>query len=70
MTDPKPAMHNHLPQNFYVMPEYARTTLTTKQLRETYLATDGWIMACGYSWNIVSKSMGAGVHSVTLERQR
>lgn len=57
---------NHLSGNHYTMPADARSSMTSKQLRETLLATDGWVMASGRAWDIKSKSLGAGVYSVYL----
>ena len=51
----------------YVMPRYANTVMTRKELRETLKATDGWILTAGYLWNIIGKSIGAGMYRVTLE---
>lgn len=59
--------YNHLKIDFYSMPQSAMTTLTSKELKETLLATDGRIIACGSSWDIISKHLGAGVHRVTLK---
>ena len=59
---------NHLSDSFYVQPQIASTTMTTKQLRETLLATDGRILACGYLWDIKNKNLGAGVKRVYLEK--
>lgn len=60
-------MKNYLGDNFYTMPKYARTTMTRKQLKETLLSTEGWIIALGRIWDIQSKHLGAGVYSVHLE---
>lgn len=60
---------NHLSTNFYTMPRYANTTMTRKQLKETLLATDGWIIACGYLYDIQSKHIGAGVYKVFLKKK-
>lgn len=60
---------NHLSTNFYTMPGGYSTTMTRKQLKETLLATDGWVLSCGYCWDIRSKSLGAGVYKVWLKKQ-
>lgn len=60
---------NHLGGEFYSMPRYANTTMTTKQVKETLLATDGWIMARGQGWTIVSKRIGPGVYEVFLKER-
>ena len=61
---------NWLPNMFYAAPNVANTTMTTKELRETLLATNGTIIAAGYLWNINSKKVGPGVYRVTLEKAR
>jgi len=67
MNNAKP--FNHLSTNFYAMPGACSTTMTRKQLKETLFATDGWVLACGYGWNVKSKSLGAGVYKVWLKKQ-
>lgn len=59
---------NHLSDNFYTIPHLARTTMTTRELRETLSHTDGAILANGSMWDIVSKHLGAGVYRVTLKK--
>lgn len=61
-----PASTNHLPDAAYTMPESWSGTMTTKQLRETLLATGGDILACGWSRDIKSKRLGPGVYRVWL----
>jgi hypothetical protein len=58
-----------LPDVFYTMTECANTTLAAEDTREILLATGGWIMACGYSWDICAKDIGAGVCKVTLKKR-
>jgi hypothetical protein len=58
---------NYLPDNFYLMPRFAHTTLTREELKQTLLYTEGWITACGCIWDIVSKPVGAGVYYVELK---
>lgn len=58
---------SHLSNNFYSMLALAKATMTRNQLKETLLATDGWVMACGRIWDIRSKHLGAGVYSVYLK---
>jgi len=41
--------------------------MTSKQLRETLFATGGRVLACGQSYDIKSKRLGAGVCEVWLE---
>lgn len=59
-----------LPNNMYSMPSSASTTMGRKDLREILLETDGWIMACGRAWDILSKHIGAGVYRVWLEARK
>ena len=58
---------NHLGDNFYIIPATVNTTMTTKQLKETLLATDGRIISCGNLWDIKSKRIGPGVYRVSLK---
>lgn len=58
---------NHLSANMYTNPGNCRQTLTRAQLKETLLATDGRILACGNLWSIKSKHLGVGVYEVTLK---
>lgn len=60
---------NRLPDSFFTSPERAHTTMTRAELTATLLTTHGWIMAAGYSYDIKSKALGAGVYSVWLERR-
>lgn len=57
---------NHLSDNHYRKPSSFRSTMTTKQLRETLLDTNGWLLACGERWDIKSRKLGVGVHEVWL----
>lgn len=60
---------NHLPMSFWQIPDHARVTLTRSELKETLLYhSDARIMACGHIWDIRSRSVGAGVYVVTLEK--
>lgn len=63
-------MNNHLTLSFYSVPNAATMTLTKKELKETLLSTDGWIFSCGEAWDIKSKSLGAGVYKVYLEKRK
>jgi len=58
-----------LPDKFWSVPQTASTTMTRKQLQDVLLRHDGAILACGYMWDIKSKSIGPGVYKVTLQRQ-
>lgn len=62
-------MDNHLTLNFYSNPKTARMTMTKKELKDTLLSSDGWIFAHGEAWDIKSKSLGAGVYKVFLEKK-
>lgn len=68
-SNPKINHMNHLPMNFYTIPK-TNTTMTRKHLKETLLSTNGWIMSCGYAWDIKSKYLGAGVYKVFLKEKR
>jgi len=58
-----------LPIHFYRAPDIANMTMTRKDLKELLLESDGWIIACGRTYDIKSKSMGAGVYRVSLEKR-
>ena len=60
----------HLPGIFYAMPGDANTTMTRKQVSETLLATGGWVMSCGASYDIKAKHLAAGVYLVKLEARQ
>jgi len=60
---------NHLPDSIYCS-FYASTTMTRKQLKETLLATDGWISVMGSSCDIRSKHLGVGVYKVWAEPRK
>jgi hypothetical protein len=63
-------MTNHLPTSFYQIPHCASTTMTRKDLKETLLATDGWVLSCGEIFDIKSKHLGAGVYRISLEERK
>lgn len=50
-------------------PEFAAPAVSREVYREMLLSTEGWIMAQGYSWDLVGKSLGVGVYRVTLRRR-
>ena len=58
---------NHLPDSFYSMPLFAKTTMTKQEAQETLLDTDGTIMAYGTLYNIVCKDIGADIYQLSLE---
>ena len=61
--------HNHLTENAWRVPHLYQQTMTTRELRETLLATDGQILANGHFWTIESKRIGPGVYRVTLKER-
>lgn len=62
-------MTTTLPTRFYTVPRIAQATMTRKDLKALLLDTGGWIMACGYLWDIKSKHIGAGVYNVYLKER-
>ena len=58
-----------LPDVFYTMPECANTTMTGKDLRALLLQSSGWVMSCGYNWDIKSELLAVDVYRVTLKRR-
>lgn len=50
-------------------PDHGASSVTTAVFREMLLRTGGWMMAAGYSYDIIGKSLGAGVQRVTLRRR-
>lgn len=63
-----PESINHLRDGFYTTPTFARQVMTTKQVRETLVATQGYALSCGENWRVVTRSIGAGMYEVTLDR--
>ena len=51
------------------MPRYGHGTATTREVRQIMLDTGGEMMACGHLYDIVAKSLGAGVHRISLRRK-
>jgi hypothetical protein len=51
------------------MPLHGHSTLTRKQLRYALTRTGGTMIACGDSWDVVSKHLGAGIYRVSLRRR-
>ncbi len=62
MADIQP--HNHLKDSFYTTPKFARQMMTLKQWKETCLATDGRILACGETYELHASSRGGGMYEV------
>jgi len=56
-----------LPNNFYTMPNHARTTMDSAALKELMLSTGGEIIAGEKIWNICSRHIGAGAYKVYLK---
>lgn len=46
----------------------SHTATTTRVVRELMLSTGGQLMVNGYLYEIKAKSLGAGVHRVSLKR--
>lgn len=59
-----------LPNHFYAFPDAARMTVTTKHLRELLLATDSQAVIKGKIWEIKSKSLGAGIYQISVEKRK
>ncbi len=59
---------NHLSDSFYITPSFARQVMTRRETRETLLATQGRILACGEMWDVMVKHLGAGMYGVTAGR--
>lgn len=57
---------NHLANNMYVFPKTARQVMTNQQVKETLLATENFIMACGHGWRLKIENLGVGMKEVTL----
>lgn len=57
---------NHLGACFYNGLDY-RQTMTTKELKETLLETDGFVSIQGQMCELKTKSLGAGVYRVWAE---
>lgn len=57
---------NHLHEQHYRNPVGHQSTMTTRQLRDTLLATGGFVLACGASWDVKHRYLGAGVNRVWL----
>jgi hypothetical protein len=58
---------NHLTDMFYSQPHTARMLMTTRQVKETLLWTQNFIMACGRNWQLKVKNVGAGMKEVKLQ---
>lgn len=57
---------NHLENRMYTFPTIARQIMTTKQVKQTLLATNNFIMACGKGWKLKIENIGAGMKEVRL----
>ena len=63
------AESNRILDYLAAMPKHGRTTTTREVVRNILIGTDGWIMSQGHQWDIQSKSRGAGIHEVWLEKR-
>lgn len=50
----------------YREPGRHKQIMTTKQVQETLLATDNFVMAAGHGWKLKFKGLGAGMQEVEL----
>ena len=53
---------------FYKYPEKANEIMSTKDFRELMLETQGKMIAKGLVWQIIGKSLGAGLYFVCVKR--
>ncbi len=58
---------NHLEDRMYVYPAIAKQVMTTKQVQETLLYTDNFVMAAGRGWELNIRNLGAGMKEVSLK---
>lgn len=49
------------------MPQGNATASSRAAVREIMLTTGGRMLACGYQYDVKSKSLGGGVYRITLE---
>ena len=49
------------------MPQYGSSTVNRAQLRHILTTTGGFVLACGWSWDVKSKHIGAGIYRISLE---
>lgn len=59
---------NHLSDNMYSNPYNASMVMTSKQVKETLLATDNFILACGHGFRLKVENIGAGMKQVSLKK--
>lgn len=60
------AGHNHLRPPSVILPRQYCQIMTTRELQETLIATEGVIRACGHLWSIKARKLGRREHYVTL----
>lgn len=60
---------NHLDKQMYIHPEIYKQVMTTREVQETFLATDNFIMACEHAYGIRVINLGAGMKEVSLKRK-
>ena len=58
-----------LSNKFYIFPNHAHTVMSTKEFRQILKDNDGYILVQGRLWDIVGKSLGAGMYRVTLKKR-
>jgi hypothetical protein len=51
------------------MPQWAHRAVPQKMMREILLHTEGEMYLRGYTWDVKTKRLGAGIHKIWLERQ-
>ena len=59
-----------LPNNFYSFPAIANTTMSSEDLKELLLNTEGWALIRGHMWEIKTKLLGTGVYKVWVEQKK
>jgi len=57
---------NHLKDNMYRNPETAYQVMTTKQVRETVLCTENYVIACGRGWSLKTTNIVGDLKEVRL----
>jgi len=62
-------MNHPLNINAWQIPDHFTEVVDAKKLKEILLATDGWIIARGYIYNIAVKFLGADVYSISLRKE-
>lgn len=55
---------NHLSNNFYTTPKFARQVMSYKHWQETAEVTQCRILSCGETYELTAKHMGGGMYEV------